>query len=220
MTDSELRALYEEQQLSLPQIAERTSLSVSAVRSRLLRAGVTLRSHEEAIRLRSRHLSERARGRRRRPFTELHRRNISQARRRHGDRYAKGVTATATGYLKYTRGPHKHRLVHVVRMEERLGRRLLPDETVHHIDGDRQNNREDNLALVTRAGHCRLHRREDELAGRRRARDAKGRFTGGRIDDAGADNRNDPSGDAGHGRGDDPPDQVPAEGPDDEGKDV
>lgn len=50
-------------------------------------------------------------------------------------------------------------------MEARLGRRLLRDEMVHHIDGDPQNIDYDNLALVTRAGHARLHRREEILAG-------------------------------------------------------
>jgi hypothetical protein len=60
-------------------------------------------------------------------------------------------------------------------MESRLGRPLREDEQVHHIDRDRSNNSDDNLALVTRAGHGRLHRFEDSLSGIERKR-ANGRF--------------------------------------------
>lgn len=47
-----------------------------------------------------------------------------------------------------------HRLV----MAEALGMATLPDEwVVHHINEDKQDNRLDNLALVTNSGHRALH---------------------------------------------------------------
>jgi len=48
----------------------------------------------------------------------------------------------------------KHRLI----MEKHLGRYLKPDEVVHHIDGDIENNKIKNLELTTNSKHLSLHR--------------------------------------------------------------
>lgn len=67
--------------------------------------------------------------------------------------------ATKGGYVM------KHRLV----MEKKIGRYLKKEEVVHHIDGNRSNNKTENLQLCASASeHSRLHHgiRERDSLGR------------------------------------------------------
>lgn len=48
-------------------------------------------------------------------------------------------------------------LLHRLRMEHRVGRPLQDDEHVHHIDGDRLNNRIENLIIIKNKEHAKMH---------------------------------------------------------------
>lgn len=49
---------------------------------------------------------------------------------------------------------------HIYIMEKHIGRKLVDDEVVHHIDRNKQNNNIDNLQLMTHGEHTALHNKE------------------------------------------------------------
>ena len=158
---------------SIADIGKEFGVPLSTVRARLLSSGVKLRTAVEGMTRTKRE------GRGISPLTGKYARTpeiIDKLRRSkiaQGDLHAKGTSKKPSGYVEFTRGPNKGRPVHDVVMEEATGHLVTKEFVVHHIDGVRDNNVSENLVLMTRAAHARLH----ALANlSKRARDALGRL--------------------------------------------
>ena len=62
-----------------------------------------------------------------------------------------------SGYIQITVAPNTRRYEHHVVMERMLGRHLAPNECVDHLNGIRDDNRPENLRVMTKSDHAKMH---------------------------------------------------------------
>lgn len=71
--------------------------------------------------------------------------------------YKGGTLSSTTGYIYISLGRYKRKAQHRFVMEQFIGRELLRSESVHHINGIKTDNRLENLQLLSKVEHCKLH---------------------------------------------------------------
>lgn len=86
-------------------------------------------------------------------------------------RWKSGKEISPCGYqLEYNPNhPDAHKgkvFTHRLMMEQKIGRKLTSKEIVHHKDGNKLNNKIENLQIMTRAEHINHHRKELQNARR------------------------------------------------------
>lgn|SRR5882724_3638099 len=82
-------------------------------------------------------------------------------------RGGRGYHKELRGYVRVNMGSNQREVEHRVVAEKALGRKLKPNEIVHHINCDKSDNRNENLLICERGYHKWLH---DEM-GRRYAQE-------------------------------------------------
>lgn len=141
--------------MSIPEVHAKTKIPLSTLRFRFASKGI-LRSRGAGVRnavLKGRYNKNGGKFERTSDMIK----NMSIAQSKIGDERAIGFRFTSNGYMEFTRGSFKGRMVHDVLMEKIIKRPLRKFECVHHKDGVRCNNHPDNLELMTRKEHARHH---------------------------------------------------------------
>lgn len=84
-------------------------------------------------------------------------------REQRGKAYQGGRRISSWGYVLILVSGDRYEFEHRLIMEAAIGRKLDRREHVHHINGDKQDNRLENLELMTKAEHCRHHNIADPM---------------------------------------------------------
>ncbi len=121
---------------SLSQIAKDLNVSTNIVCKYMDQYGIPRHKHKEANAI----------------FNKGNHNNYKGGRASHGDGYIKLLMP------EHPRAINGYVLEHIVIAERKIGRSLTKEEVVHHINGIKDDNRPENLIVLTKKEHSNLHK--------------------------------------------------------------
>ena len=161
-TRDELWQKYIIEKKSMNQIAEELGVAVGTVYNYIKRYGIKSRGKHDYPTTDAERERWREIGRRRKGFkhTEEAKAKMSRNREKGGVGHKK---KRSDGYTSIYFPDHPQSsgdgyiMEHVLVMEAVIGRHLTEDECVHHINGKKDDNRAENLKLMTKSEHMSYH---------------------------------------------------------------
>ena len=172
ISDDELKVLYIDKNLRLREIAKMFGCSVAAVSLRLKKAGIPTRDpHDYPTTEKQRsawvEIGKRGKGKIISPATRAKLSAKMKGRRKRTDYDFGGhEKRRSDGYIKVYAPAHPHCtadgyvMKHILVVERAIGRYLTDKECVHHINHIRDDNRLENLKLMTLSEHMSMHMKE------------------------------------------------------------
>lgn len=171
-SDDELKDLYINKNMRLREIAEMFGCKASAVSQRLKKAGIQTRDpHDYPTTEKQRsawvEIGKRGKGKTISPEIRAKQSAKMKGRRKRTDYDFGGhEKKRSDGYIKVYAPDHPHCtadgyvMKHILVIEQSIGRYLTNKECVHHINHIRDDNRLENLRLMTLSEHMSMHMKE------------------------------------------------------------
>ena len=170
ISEETLKELYLNQQLTMNEISKRLDLGVGTVFNYVHKYGLERPKQTERSRER---MSLSRKGKPTRPkgyhLSEETKRKISECQKgrlRKPSKYGGHTKQRSDGYVYVYVPDHPYAtkdgyvMEHILVMEEAIGRYIMQDEVVHHINKKRNDNRLENLKLMSFKEHTSLHTKE------------------------------------------------------------
>ncbi len=159
--------------MTIMEVSVIAGMNYSATRNKLIGLGCEIRSMKNAQAIAAKKGRKGLHAGRTFTMSQKQKEKIKEARIKWGKSNAVGFRVTTSGYVEFTTGEHKGKMLHRVLMEQEIGRKLNRKEHVHHIDENKLNNVISNLKILSISEHMSLHAEENHA---NRVRNEIGRF--------------------------------------------